>query len=117
MMRKLAAIIVALCLGGAAWAAWDLYHPYRGYTEPQMGEIAPGTDVPAIADLLVSRGLLAHRLPVLGRYVLGRTRHRLKAGEYRFERPLRPIDVYRKLVAGDVYLSSVVIPEGCDRFD
>jgi UPF0755 protein len=117
MMRKLAAISVALCLGGAAWAAWDLYHPYRGYTEPQMVEIAPGTDVPAIADLLVSRGVLAHRLPFLGRYVIGRTRHRLKAGEYRFERPLRPIDVYRKLVAGDVYLYSVVIPEGSDRFD
>ena len=31
--------------------------------------------------------------------------------------PLRPIDVYRKLVAGDVYLYSVVIPEGSDRFD
>jgi UPF0755 protein len=30
---------------------------------------------------------------------------------------LRPLDVYRKLVAGDVYLYSVVIPEGSDRFD
>jgi UPF0755 protein len=41
----------------------------------------------------------------------------LKAGEYLFDRPLRPLDVYRKLVAGDVYLYSVVIPEGSDRFD
>jgi UPF0755 protein len=117
MMRKLAAIMVTLCLAGAAWAAWDLYRPYRGYNEPQMVEIAPGTDVPGIATLLASHGVLAHRWPFLARYLLGRTRHRLKAGEYFFDRPLRPIDVYRKLVAGDVYLYSVVVPEGSDRFD
>jgi UPF0755 protein len=34
-----------------------------------------------------------------------------------FDRPLRPIDVYRKLVLGEVYLHPVVIPEGSDRFD
>ena len=77
----------------------------------------PGTGAPEIADLLVSRGVLAHRWPFLARYWVGRTRHRLKAGEYYFDRPLRPLDVYRKLIAGDVYLYSVVIPEGSDRFD
>jgi UPF0755 protein len=30
---------------------------------------------------------------------------------------LRPIDVYRKLVSGDVYLYPAVVPEGSDRFD
>ena len=44
-------------------------------------------------------------------------RHRLKAGEYLFDRPSRPIDVYRKLISGDVYLHPVVVPEGSDRFD
>jgi UPF0755 protein len=41
----------------------------------------------------------------------------LRAGEYLFDRPLRPIDVWRKLVQGDVYLHPVIIPEGSDRFD
>ena len=117
MKRKLAAIVVALCLAGAAWGAWDLYRPYRGFAGREMLEIPPGTGAPAIADLLVSRGVLAHRWPFLARYWIGRTRHRLKAGEYLFDRPLRPIDVYRKLIAGDVYLYPVVIPEGSDRFD
>ena len=65
----------------------------------------------------MARGVLRHRLPFLVRYWAGRPRHALRAGEYLFDRPLRPIDVYRRLVQGDVYLHSVVIPEGSDRFD
>ncbi len=117
MKLKLAMIVVALCLAGVVWGVWDLYRPYRGFAERVMLEIPPGTSAPAIADLLVSRGVLAHRWPFLARYWMGRNRRRLKAGEYLFDRPLRPIDVYRKLIAGDVYLYSVVIPEGSDRFD
>ena len=117
MKRKLTAMVVALCLAGVGWGVWDLYHPYRGFAGHEMLEIPPGTSAPAIADLLVARGVLAHKLPFLARYLIGRSRHRLKAGEYLFDRPLRPIDVYRKLIAGDVFLYAVVIPEGSDRFD
>jgi len=117
MKGTLAAILVVLALAGAAWMIWDFYRPYRGFATPPMLEIAPGTGAPAIADLLVAHGVLAHRWPFLARYWIGYRRHRLKAGEYFFDRPLRPIDVYRKLVAGDVYLYPVVIPEGSDQFD
>lgn len=118
MKRTLAAAIVALCLAGAAgWGVRDFYRPYRGFTGREMLVILPGKGAPAIANLLVSHGVLAHRWPFLARYWMGRKRRRLKAGEYLFDRPLRPLDVYRKLVAGDVYLYSVVIPEGSDRFD
>ena len=117
MKLKLAMIVVALCLAGAAWGVWDFYRPYRGFADRIMLEIPPGTGAPAIADLLLSRGVLAHRWPFLARYWMGRNHRRLKAGEYLFDRPLRPLDVYRKLIAGDVYLYSVVIPEGSDRFD
>jgi UPF0755 protein len=117
MKRKLAAMVAALCLAGAAWGVWDLYHPYQGFAGRAMLEIPPGMSPPAIADLLVSRGVLAHKLPFLARYWIGRTHHRLRAGEYLFDRPLRPVDVYRKLNVGDVYLYPVVIPEGSDRFD
>jgi UPF0755 protein len=117
MKRKLAAIIVALCLAGAAWGVWDLYRPYCGFAGQEMLEIPPGTGALAIADLLVGRGVLAHRWPFLARYWIEHTRHRLKAGEYLFDRPLRPIDVYRKLILGEVHLYPVVIPEGSDRFD
>lgn len=125
MKRRLAAMLLALgVLGVAAWIAWDLYRPYRGFASPQIVVIAPGTDAPAIADQLVSRGVLAHRWPFLAGYWTARARRRIehyrytvKAGEYLFDRPLRPVDVLRKLIAGDVYLHAVVVPEGSDRFD
>jgi UPF0755 protein len=95
----------------------DLYRPYRGYSGSLLLEIPPGEQATAVARRLVARGVLAHRLPFLLRYGVGRSRHRLKAGEYFFDHPLRPSDVYRKLVYGDVYLHTVVVPEGSDRFD
>jgi len=118
MKRALATIFVVLLLAGGAWIAWDLNHPHASPSGREMVEIPPGTDAPAIAGLLVARGVLADRWAFLLRYAVGRIHHRrLKAGEYLFDRPVRPLDVYRKLVAGDVYLYSVVVPEGFDRFD
>jgi UPF0755 protein len=97
--------------------AYDLLSPYRGYSGDMLLVIEPGWRASQVADLLVARGVLRHRLPFLVRYWAGRPRHVLRAGEYLFDRPLRPIDVYRRLVHGDVYLHPVVIPEGSDRFD
>ena len=99
------------------WAASELYRPYRGYSGNLMIVLEPGTHAMQAAGVLVERGVLSNRWPFLLRYWLGRTRRSLKAGEYLFDRPLRPLDVYRKLVSGDVYLHPVVIPEGSDRFD
>jgi len=108
-------------LGAAAvalsWLAFDLLSPYRGSTGNILLVIEPGSRASQVADLLVARGVLRHRLPFVVRYWAGRPRHALRAGEYLFDRPLRPIDVYRRLVQGDIYLHTVVIPEGSDRFD
>ena len=120
MKRYLAAAAVlaaVVALSGLGWFLRDLYHPYRGYQGAVDVIIQPGTSAPEVASLLADRGVLAHRWPFLFRYALGRARHSLKAGEYRFDRPLRPIDVYWKLVLGEVRLFTVVIPEGSDRFD
>ena len=117
MKRRLSAIVLGMCLAVAAGGVWDLYRPYRAFTGSVTVEIPLGTGVRGVADLLVARGVLAHKWPFLGLYEIGRARHRVKAGEYLFDQPARPIDVYRKLVSGDVYLHPVVVPEGSDRFD
>jgi len=109
-------VLLAAALG-TSWLAVDLLSPYRGYSGSALLDIQAGLRATQIADLLVARGVLRHRWPFLLRYLAGRPRHSLRAGEYMFERPLRPLDVYRKLVQGDVYLHPVVIPEGSDRFD
>ncbi|MHB8653373.1 MAG: endolytic transglycosylase MltG [Terriglobia bacterium] len=115
--KVLIAVAILACLFVLAKAWRELYLPYRGYSGSQILLIEPGTSAPDVASSLVQRGILARRLPFLFRYIIGRTHHRLKAGEYLFDRPLRPIDVYQKLIRGDIYLHPVLIPEGSDRFD
>ncbi len=117
MKKRLAALSAALALLGVV-AVWrELYRPFRRYSGSLMVVIRPGTQAPQVASLLVARGVLARRWPFLLRYWLGRPRHTLKAGEYSFDQPLRPVDVYRKIIQGEVYLHLVTIPEGSDRFD
>jgi UPF0755 protein len=117
MRRRIFLLVAAALAAGALWIVFDLLSPYRGYAGNLLLVIEPGWRAAQVADLLVARGVLRHRLPFLLRYWVTRPRHPLRAGEYLFDRPLRPIDVCRKLIQGDVYLHSVVIPEGSDRFD
>jgi UPF0755 protein len=117
MRWRLLLLVFGAAAVGLLWLASDLLSPYRGYSGNMVLVIEPGARASQVADLLVARGVLRHCLPFLVRYWAGRPRHALRAGEYLFDRPLRPIDVYRKLVQGDVFLHPVVIPEGSDRFD
>lgn len=116
MKRALAVAMLLLVICVALFAA-DLMRPFRGYTGSVIIDIPPGTQAPGVANTLAAKGVLAHRLPFLLLYALRRQHHRLQAGEYLFDRPLRPIDVYRKLVRGEVYFSTVVVPEGSNCFD
>lgn len=118
MKKWLFALAAILLLGAGVLLDREIEAPFQGYPESATVEIAPGTRTSAIAGLLAERGIIAYRLPFLILNTVGRARHRsLKAGEYRFDHPLSPLDVYRKLAHGDVYLHTVVIPEGSDRFD
>jgi len=120
MKRRLLALcfVFILALAAAGLLYRELRRPFRGYSGSLVIEIEPGTRTPDVAQSLVSRGVLAHRMPFLVLHAVDLVRRRsLKAGEYLFDRPLTPLEVYRKLVQGDVYLRTVVIPEGSDRFD
>lgn len=110
-------VVLLAAIAGAAATLVDLYRPYQGYSGRVIVDIPSRTSAPSVARLLQSKGVLAYRLPFLFRYAYTRARFRLKSGEYLFDRPLRPIDVYWTLVKGQVYLHPVVIPEGSDRFD
>ncbi len=117
MKKRLLLVIFLVVAGASAYLASDLLHAYKGYAGDLFVEIAPGSRAPEIASLLASKGVLKHRLPFLLLYAAERGRHPLEAGEYHFDRPLRPLDVYHMLIRGEVYLRSVVIPEGSDRFE
>ena len=117
MLKRLLALIAVLVLLGLLWTWHQARQPYRGFSGNLILVVEPRTSTPEVAQMLVEHGVLRQRWPFLLRYWLGRQRHSLKAGEYLFDRPLAPRDVYWKLVLGEVYLHAVVIPEGSDRFD
>ncbi|HET7840344.1 MAG TPA: aminodeoxychorismate lyase, partial [Terriglobia bacterium] len=91
----LVAVVVAVVLG---LLATDFYTPYRNYSGSVTVEIPPGTSALDVATMLTERGVLKYRAPFLLRYLVGRNHRSLKAGEYEFDRPLRPLDIYWRLV-------------------
>ena len=117
MKKLVVAFVLLLIIAGLAVTGAEILRPYRGYAGQVIVEISPGTQAPEAANLLAAKGVLAHPWPFLLLYGVGRWRYHLKAGAYLFDRPLGPLDVYRKIVRGDVYLRTVVIPEGSNRFD
>lgn len=115
-MKKLALVLVTLLLAAAA-GAFVLYarvgQPYSGYaTEAQDVEIAPGSGTRAIGDALVAAGVvrdsLTYRIAV---WQSGDAR-RLKAGEYRFDRPMTAREVVDKIAKGEVDLVRITFREG-----
>jgi UPF0755 protein len=60
----------------------------------------------------VEAGVVSDRAAL--RYALWMTGEgrRLQAGEYRFDRPMRPIEVVQKLARGDVFVQPITFPEG-----
>jgi UPF0755 protein len=91
--------------------------PYLRDAGPVFVEVPPGSSAGEAIRALVGGGVLRDAgasLDLLRRS--GRTRE-IKAGEYRFELPLAPAEVLRRLVAGDVFLRRITLPEGLTRFD
>jgi UPF0755 protein len=87
--------------------------PYKGYTAAeQFVEVPPGASPNTIGRRLAAAGVV--RDLATFRYVLARSgqERRLKAGEYRFDRPLRPREVIDMLARGAVYLRPLTFREG-----
>jgi UPF0755 protein len=76
----------------------------------------PGYSTRRIATELQSAGVIRDANAFVVWHYLHRT-HSLKAGEYLFEKSATSLDVHRRLVHGDVYFHTVVIPEGYNIFD
>ena len=115
-MKRLAAIILLLLVVAGAAAA-VIYRrtgqPYRGYTgAEQFVDIPSGVGTKAIGDRLVAAGVIPDELTFrVALWLSGRARV-LKAGEYRFDRPMTPLDVLAKIARGEVYVITVTFPEG-----
>jgi len=117
-MRARRAILWALVLAAlaGAWAFSRLAQPYRGFEGEVFVEFPRGTGTGAIADRLVRAGVLRGRWEFLLIRSIERGRV-LQAGEYRFNRPASPLEVYSRIARGDIFYYELVVPEGRDIFD
>lgn len=118
-MRRLFAAVVLLGLcAGLGWLVWVFAWP-AGPTQETFVEIAPGTSTREIAQQLQRAGILVSPYGFealrLASSLAGA--HSLKAGEYRFDHPVKVSEVFSRIARGDVYTVALTIPEGANLFD
>ena len=116
-MKKIVLILLALILIGGAVAAYlfatRLNQPFRGYTGSEVFvDIPSGAGSRTIGERLIAAGVIRDDLTY--RFALWRSgqARRLKAGEYRFEGEMSPLDVLDKIARGDVVLLNLTFREG-----
>ncbi|MEW6364403.1 MAG: endolytic transglycosylase MltG [Acidobacteriota bacterium] len=85
--------------------------PYTGRSPVIVVMIDPGMSPPPIFRRLQSNGVI-ESARFLELYYRWKGETSLKAGEYEFRMPATPVEVLRKLQAGEVVLHQVTIPEG-----
>ena len=116
MIRRLALLAVvaaALAAGGWWFLQYSLSQPYRAYKgAEQFVEILPGDGSRVIARKLVEAGVVRDEWTFRAALWQSGAARRLKAGEYRFDRPLGPRQVVDLLARGAVYLRQVTFREG-----
>jgi UPF0755 protein len=115
-MKKLTLVALGIVVAVAS-ATYILYArahaAFRGYAgAEQFVDIPPGSGVRAIGERLVEAGVVPDRLTYRVAVVTSGSARRLKAGEYRFDRPMSPLEVVDKIARGDVYVINVTFPEG-----
>lgn len=111
---KFLAFLLVLILIAAGLVGFFVYVPYGPGTETFV-DIAPGTGTVGIADQLQREGIIRSKYAFEA--VKEWKQGSLKAGEYRFDHAVPLTEVYARLVKGDVYTRTVVIPEGFNIFD
>ena len=115
-MKKLALLfVVLLAFGGVA--VFVVYSrvdaPYRGYqAEAQELEIPTGAGTRGIGERLVAAGVVRDTLTYRVALWLSGDARRLKAGEYRFDRPMSAREVLGKIARGEVDLVNITFREG-----
>jgi UPF0755 protein len=103
-----------LCLLVTAGVGWLVLTPY-GPSGETFVDLAPGSSALRIGQRLQAAGVLRSQYGFdLLRAVERRT---LKAGEYRFDHPVTPLEVYDQIARGEVYTRALVVPEGANIFD
>ena len=107
-------IVVGVLAGAAIYFGFGrIREPFKGYaTAEQYVELPSGSSPPAIGERLVAAGVVRDPLTFRAALLMTGRARELKAGEYRFDRPMSPIEVVDKIARGEVYRRLVTFREG-----
>jgi UPF0755 protein len=112
-MKKVLAFVFIVLLAAAGYLAYGLLLPVR--VDQRFVLLKPGSSAKTIAKQLRKEGVIRSwpAFLLLHYYAV----KPLQAGEYLFDRPANAIDIYRRLAKGDVFVRTVVVPEGYNIFE
>jgi UPF0755 protein len=114
-VKKLVGLILLAVLGAVGWFTWAVLTPVEPSAQTFV-LLRPGYSSHRIAAELKKAGVIrSEEAFVLWHYV--HRKRALKAGEYLFDKPADIVDIQKRLLRGDVYFHTVVIPEGFTMFD
>jgi UPF0755 protein len=109
-------LLVAFAAGVAVWIRSSVMGAVEHDPE-QIVTIEPGTSTAGVIARLTEAGIVRNPTAVkIYMRVLGGG-DSLKAGDYKFDSPISPLQAIGKIQRGEVYLERVTVPEGFDRFD
>jgi len=114
-LRKVLTILLLAILGVGGWLAWALWMPVTPEGQ-KFVLLRSGFSTRRIANELKSAGIIRNA----NAFVLWHYFHHersLKAGEYLFEKTADTREIHDRLARGDIYVHTVVIPEGYTIFD
>lgn len=104
-------VVVVVC----GWLAWSIFVPVTPSGQ-KFVLLKPGYSTRRIGRELTNAGVIRSPYGFLLWHYFHRGRS-IKAGEYLFERSADLREVHSRLARGDVYVHTVVVPEGFTMFD
>lgn len=114
-MRAFLTFVFLAVLTVVGWLGWALYSPVVPSGQ-KFVLLHSGYSTRRIASELRSAGVIRSTTAFMVWKRLHPKRS-LKAGEYLFEKPANAVEIQDRLVRGDVYVHTVVVPEGFNIFE
>jgi UPF0755 protein len=114
-LRKILIILLLAVFGAAGWLAWAVFTPVTPAGQ-KFVLLRPGYSTRRIASELKAAGVIENERAFLIWHSFHRKRS-MKAGEYLFEKTATLADIHDRLAHGDIFVHTVVIPEGYTMFD
>ena len=114
-LRWIGICVLLLFLAGG-YAVWRISRPFQGFSQPVFIDFPRGTTAMGMGRLLEDAGVIQSRWDFWLARLVERGR-KLQAGEYRFEKPASPLDIFDRIARGDIFYYELVVPEGRNMFD